>query len=198
MPMTEPTPPSPRATLAAAAVLGLTAIAVVLLLLATRPEPVRITILPSAPTATAGPTPTAAPITVYVTGAVAQPETLLSLPAGSRIQDALDAVGGTLPDADLSRVNLAARLRDGDQIHVPALAEPEPALPTAQDGGLVNVNAATLEALQTLPGIGPVTAQAILDYRDANGPFADLPALDNVAGIGPATLEEIAPFVVFE
>lgn len=194
----EPTPPSPRATLAAAAVLSLTAVAVMLLLLATRPQPVEITILPPAATATALPTPTPAPVTFYVTGAVANPGALLSLPAGSRVEEALVAAGGALPNADLSRVNLAARLRDGDQIHVPALTEPEIALPTASGGGLVNVNTATLEELDMLPGVGPVMAQAILDYRAANGPFADLPALDNVDGIGPATLEEIAELVVFE
>jgi competence protein ComEA len=194
----EPTPPPRRATFAAAAVLSLTAVAVVLLLLATRPQPVEITILPPAPTATPLPTATPAPVTVYVTGAVAQPDTLRSLPAGSRVEDALAAAGGALPEADLSRVNLAARLRDGDQIHVPPVDAPDLPLPTASGGDIVNLNAATREELETLPGIGPVTAQAILDYRAAHGPFADLAALDNVEGIGPATLQALADRVVFE
>lgn len=196
--MTGPTPPSGRATLAAVMVLALVAVALVLLLLATRPEPVQITILPPPPTATALPSVTPAPITVYVTGAVVRPETMVTLAPGSRAEAALAAAGGALAGADLSRVNLAGLLRDGDHVHVPALAEVEVALPTASGGGLVAVNRATLEELVTLPGIGPVTAQAIIEYRDANGPFPDLSALDNVTGIGPATLEQLAAHVSFD
>lgn len=194
----EPEPPNPRRTFAMAAILALTAVAVGLFVLATRPQPVEITILPPGPTATAGPSATPAPLMVYVTGRVAAPDVLYSLPAGSRVEDALRVAGGLLDDADAARVNRAALLRDGDQIHVPALTEPEQATPTPSGGGQVNVNTATLEELTTLPSIGPVTAQAIITYRETNGPFADLAALDAVNGIGPATLDAIAEMVRFE
>jgi competence protein ComEA len=196
--LTEPEPPNPRRTFAMAAILALTAVAVGLFVLATRPQPVEILILPAGPTATAGPSATPAPVTVYVTGRVAAPDVLYSLPAGSRVEDALRVAGGLLDDADAARVNRAALLRDGDQIHVPALSEPELPTPTSSGGGLVNVNTATLDELTTLPSIGPVTAASILEYRETNGLFADLAALDAVNGIGPATLDAIAELVTFE
>lgn len=196
--MNESPPPSPRAGVAAAAVLALTAVAVALLLVATRPQPVQIMILPPVPSGTPAPTDTPAPIAVYVTGAVAQSERLHQLPAGSRVEDALAAAGGLLTDADRSRINLAARLRDGDHIHVHTLSAVEVMLPTDSAGGLVAVNSATLEELQALPAIGPVTAQNIIDHRETHGRFADLSALDAVSGIGPATLAQLADLVTFD
>jgi len=80
---------------------------------------------------------------------------------------------------------------------VPAQAEAA-ALPTANTAGLVAINRATVEELLTLPGIGPVTAQAIIDYREEHGPFADLEALDAVNGIGPRTLEALADLIIFD
>lgn len=200
---------SPRAVIAAFLIVALAIGGGMALLLSTRPDPVVIRIVPPAAITTseavaeqgetettAPPSPTPAPITVYVTGAVASPG-VLSLPHDSRVQDALNAAGGTAANADLARVNLAAPLHDGDQIHVPAVQEApiETATPT---DARIRINSATLEELMTLPGIGEATAGAILAYRDANGPFADATALDAVEGIGPATLEELAPLIRFD
>lgn len=192
--------PSPRGTILAFAIIALAIIGGAILMLATRPEPVKITINPPVPTATALPTTTPAPITVYVTGAVSQPETTITIPAGSRVQDALDTVGGVTENADLERVNLAQILHDGDQIHVPELNESaETVLPTPSGGIIiVHINTATLEELMTLPGVGGALAQRIIDYRTTNGAFADLAALDNVSGIGPSMLENIKEMVAFD
>lgn len=172
------------------------------LLLSSRPEPVQITINPPVPTSTPLPTATPAPILVYVTGEVNQPETTVELPNNSRVMDAISASGGFTDNADLERVNIAGILRDGDQVHVPALieetAQSEPALPTPSGGTVVHINTATVEELQALPGIGPSIAQRIIDYRDANGPFTRLEDLDNVAGIGSTTLETLSEFLAFD
>lgn len=189
--------PSPRATIIAFVIVAIAIVGSAILLLATRPQPVQITINPPRPTATGAPGATPGPITVYVTGAVAQPESLITLPPGSRVQEAIDAAGGTTGTADLERVNLAQVLHDGDQVHVPEIGA-ETALPTPNDAGIVHINSATVEELTTLPGIGPALAQAIIDYRDANGPFADMAALDEVSGIGPGLLEDLEGLIVFD
>jgi competence protein ComEA len=162
----------------------------------TRPQPVAITIQPPAPTATPLPSATPAPITVYVTGAVAQPAALVSLPAGSRVQDAITAAGGASATADLSAVNLAARLRDGDQVHVPETGETT-ALATPNTN-TVFINTATAAELEALPDVGPALAAAIIAWRDANGPFRTLDDLDSVDGIGPRLLEMLTPIISFE
>lgn len=146
------------------------------------------------------PPPTAAPLLVHVSGAVANPG-VVALPRGSRVQDAIQAAGGLTPDAISDGVNLAAMLQDGDSVRVPRLEEeanpsagPSTGLPSRSveiPMGLVNINTATLEELDTLPGIGPVTAQAIIAHRAANGPFANIEAIQDVDGIGPATFEDI-------
>lgn len=162
----------------------------------TRPQPVEITILPPVPTATATDSPPPAPITVYVTGAVAQPAMLVSLPAGSRVEDAIRASGGATNDADLTAINLAAVLRDGDQVHVPVQGETT-ALATP-NAVIIPINTATAEELDTLPGVGPGLAAAIIAQREAAGPFASLDDLDAVDGIGPRLLETLAPLIRFD
>ncbi|MFZ4813936.1 MAG: helix-hairpin-helix domain-containing protein, partial [Phototrophicaceae bacterium] len=208
-------PLSAWTTIAAFVVVVLAIVGAGTLLWITQPEPVTIAIQAPIPTLTPLPSATPAPLQVYVTGAVATPQTLVILPRGSRVQQAIDAAGGALPNADLVRVNPADLLNDGAQVHVPYVAELEAevgagvvdaALSTAQEaelptpiGGLrVNINTATLQELMTLPGIGEVTASRILAERDARGRFNTLAELDDVQGIGAATLENLAPLVTFE
>jgi competence protein ComEA len=180
------------------AILIVAVIAAIALLLASRPQPVSITVNPPPPTGTPAPTLTPSPITVYITGAVAQSGITITLPYASRVEEALAAAGGALPEADLERINLAAFLRDGDQVHVPLQGEGDTVLATPSGGQLVRINTATLEEIDTLPGIGPALAERIIAYREANGTFASLDDLDQVEGIGPDLLAEIAVLVVFD
>ncbi|GAB1421498.1 ComEA family DNA-binding protein [Anaerolineales bacterium] len=162
-----------------------------------RPAPVQIVVNPPPPTATPLATFTPSPLLVYITGAVQQPETTVSLAYGSRVMDAIAAAGGLLENADSERINLAGKLQDGDHIHVPAINEII-ALPTDSTNGLIFINFAEMDELITLPGIGETTASRIIEYRDLNGPFENLNDLDQVKGIGQSLLEKIAPFVSFE
>jgi competence protein ComEA len=140
-------------------------------------------------------------VVVHVAGAVAEPG-VYELPSGARVHDAIDVAGGTLPRADPAALNLAALLVDGERIYVPRPGESVP-LPASGSGsgsagtpsGPVDVNHATLEQLDELPGIGPATAAAIVDHREQNGPFATVDDLEAVRGIGPAKLEAIRDLV---
>jgi competence protein ComEA len=117
---------------------------------------------------------------------------------GSRVADAVEHAGGATPKADLALVNLAAPVADGTQIVVPARSR-APAGGGGDggaEGGPVHLNTATVEELDTLPGVGPVTAQKIVDFREENGAFASVDELDAVPGIGPARLEELRKLVV--
>lgn len=195
-----------RSTLVTTIALFLLSAAVVggiLLLLATRPEPVHITINPPAPTSAPPPTGTPAPVEVYVTGAVNQPGALVMLAAGSRVDDAVQAAGGASPEADLDRINLAAALRDGDHVHVYAVGETAQAIDSAGispdgAGGVVHINRATQAELESLPGIGPALAQRIIAYREANGAFTSLQSLTEVSGIGDRTVEALEGLVAFD
>ncbi len=135
----------------------------------------------------------AATVTIHVGGEVARPG-LVSLGEGARVADALAAAGGALRSADLNRINLAAPVRDGEQVIVPAAGAPgaDMAQPDAEgsvEGGLpVPVNTASAEALEALPGVGPVLAQRIVEWRDQNGPFTTVEDLLDVPGIGEAKL----------
>jgi competence protein ComEA len=140
-------------------------------------------------------------LVVHVAGAVRQPG-LYRLPEGSRIDDAIAQAGGAKPKAELDLVNLAAPVADGQQVVVPSRGNVESPAPGASGGvsealpgGKVHLNSATLEQLDQLPGVGPVTAQQILDYRTANGAFQSVDELDAVPGIGPARLEQLRPLV---
>ena len=169
------------------------------ILLLSRPDPVTITINPPAPTSTPAPTDTPAPITVYITGAVAKPEQLIQLAYGSRVSHALAAAGGLIDGADKSAINMAAIIRDGDQIHVQlADASAGRGLATPSGGKRVYVNTASQAELETLPGIGPTTARRIIQYRELAGDFENLADLDNVTGIGPTTLEKLENLLAFD
>ena len=154
--------------------------------------------------------PTPAPIVVHVLGAV-QAEGVYSLPPGSRIADAIDAAGGAKSDADLSRLNLAARAPDGARLHVPHTTDLEPDAPvtgTTEDhpettgdpapapGEFVDLNTAPLSVLMSLPGIGEKRAAAIIRYRELNGPIESADDLLEIDGIGQGTVDNIRPFVV--
>ena len=189
--------PSSRNTIAAFIIVLVALVGGAVLLLTNRPQPVQITINPPNPTATPAPTPTFAPITVYVTGAVQKPDQTITLPYRSRVQDAITAAGGTTADANLEKVNLADYLHDGDQVHVPVKGQAVE-LPTPSGGVVVHINTATAEELDTLPGIGPTLAADIIAYRDANGMFKSMSNLDNVPGVGPALMEQLQGLLAFD
>lgn len=138
------------------------------------------------------------PLVVYVTGAVRHPG-VYQLPDGKRIIDAIEKAGGVTPKADAVTVNLAALLVDGEQILVPeAFAPGAGAAPTGAGppaSGLVHLNSADVTALDALPGVGPATAQRIVDWRDQNGGFRTVDDLEQVPGIGPAKLDALRDLV---
>ena len=153
---------------------------------------------------------------VHVAGAVARPG-VVDLPAGSRVVDGVRAAGGLRPDADPDRVNLAAELADGQRIVIPVRGQEVPAevLPTGPPGaagggaatgtgaggapgsttGPVDLNTATAEQLDALPGVGPATASAILSHREQHGPFRSVEDLIEVRGIGEAKLDGLRDLV---
>jgi competence protein ComEA len=137
--------------------------------------------------------PPARKLVVHVVGAVRAPG-LYELAEGSRIDDAIERAGGPKAKAALDLVNLAAPVADGQQVVVPVRGE-TPGSATATSAGKVHLNSATLEDLDGLPGIGPVTAQEILDYRAEHGAFQSVEELDAVPGIGPARLADLKPLV---
>ncbi|MFN3001998.1 helix-hairpin-helix domain-containing protein [Mycolicibacterium wolinskyi] len=181
-----------------------------------RPPPVTAANLPPVQmVSSASPTPATAapdgPMVVSVVGLVHKPG-LVTLDSGARIADALTAAGGPLDGADLIGLNMARRVADGEQIVVGIAAPPgEPttmgssiageastppaAAPADDPAGPVDLNTATVEQLDALPGIGPVTAEAIVAWRAANGRFASIDQLGDVDGIGPARLEKLRALV---
>ena len=140
-----------------------------------------------------------AEVVVHVAGAVVSPG-VYRLSDGARTIDAISAAGGGRGDADLARVNLAARLSDGLRVYVPAVGETAtPVVGGSSDPaeqGPINLNAATADQLDDLPGIGPATATAIIAYRRDHGPFSSIEQLLDVRGIGPSKLEQIRSMVV--
>lgn len=185
---------------------GAAAILLVWWLVAGRPHEVAV---PASTAALAGGDPAssetaAAPsgeVVVDVAGRVRRPG-IVTLPAGSRVHEAIDAAGGLKGRVDTAGLNLARVLTDGEQILVgaaPAATAASPATgaaaPGAAPGVLINLNTADAAALDTLPGVGPVTAQAILTWREENGPFRSVDDLLDVKGIGEATLAELRDLV---
>ncbi|GAA3280010.1 helix-hairpin-helix domain-containing protein [Paenarthrobacter aurescens] len=155
---------------------------------------------------------------VHVAGAVQKPG-IVSLPQGSRVFQAIDAAGGAVANAELDALNLAELLTDGAKIQVPRVGEVPPPASTplsgssgsagggssagglsgpAASGAKVNINTATLEELGTLPRVGPVTAQGIIDWRKEHGPFASVDELDAVDGIGPKLMESLKDLVTVQ
>ncbi len=169
--------------------------------------------VPAASAATAGPAPSAQPsaptgeVVVHVVGRVKHPG-VRRLPLGSRVTDAVTASGGVATKADLSALNLARVLVDGEQVRVPAVGDPVSPVPAtgagnAPGGGAasgspgppVSLNTADLAALDSLPGVGPVLAQRILDWRSSHGRFNSVDELGEVSGIGEKLLAQLSPLV---
>lgn len=143
-------------------------------------------------------------LVVHVAGAVVAPG-IHELPPGSRVADAIAAAGGPTPEADPARINLAAPVADGERVYVLTVGEQEPTVAvgtaptggdgTVPDGGPVNLNTADAEALDSLPGVGPATAAAILQHRAEVGAFTSVDQLLDVPGIGEAKLEALRDLV---
>lgn len=158
------------------------------------------------------PTTVPSPAFVHVAGAVNAPG-VYQLPPGSRVINSIEAAGGAAPNAALDGLNLAAPVADGQRVYVPLAGEVDPTTvdngPAAHSsvpggasatagvvpGAPIDVNRATSVELETLPGVGPATAAAIVDDRERNGPFANVDDLDRVTGIGPATLAALRELV---
>lgn len=213
-----------RAGIVALAAMGVLAVLItVFVVLRDRPAPIVSANLPPVQMVSSSvrtPEDTSGPVVVSVVGLVHKPG-LVTLSTGARIADALTAAGGALDGADLIGLNMARRLSDGEQIVVgiaapagqpttmgssvsgPAgdaggaggTAEPAAGGGAAPPAGPVDLNTATVEQLDALPGIGPVTAEAIVAWRDANGRFAGVDQLGDVDGIGPARLEKLRELV---
>jgi competence protein ComEA len=149
-------------------------------------------------------------IAVHVAGAVARPG-VVELPGGSRVIDAVEAVGGAPPDADLDRLNLAEKLVDGERVFVPKVGQADPGVAPGAGGGVgadgsassgavtpggkVDLNTATQAQLEELPGIGPAYAQAIIAERQRRGGFTSVNELRSVRGIGDKRFAQLAPLV---
>jgi competence protein ComEA len=166
--------------------------------LLTTPPPAELSLPRANATATQSPTTSApGPVTVHVAGAVARPG-VYRVGATARVDDAVTAAGGITAEADLDALNLAAKVADGDRVFVPRKGQAPPpvvapvgATEGAAPRGPVNLNTATIEQLDTLPGVGPTTAQAIIAWRQEHGAFRSVQDLLQVRGIGPAKLESL-------
>lgn len=158
--------------------------------------------VPDAPADTGSAAPGPTELVVHVAGRVRSPG-VVRLQPGSRVLDAVEAAGGAEDGVDLSGLNLARLVADGEQVLVGIAPLPGAVGPTGSaggpappDGGQVNLNTATAEQLDTLPGIGPALAGRILDWREQHGRFSSVDELQEVSGIGPKTFAELAPLVV--
>lgn len=151
------------------------------------------------------PAPTPVPLVVQVSGAVLRPG-VYALPQGSRVRDAIDAAGGLLAEANTEKVNLADLLNDGQKLVIPGASDvsgegsefvpaDEELTDTQFPDYLIDINHATAEELETLPGIGPTLAMRIVQYRDEHGPFQTIEDIMNVSGIGPTTFDLIKDYI---
>jgi competence protein ComEA len=220
----QPKPPSPLSGVLLLAVMVVLIVLSGVLLLSQRDSPPVVISLPThtstplpSSTPVPSPTPTAVQHTVYITGAVRHPNSLHTLPDRSRIGDAVAAAGGALPEADLARVNLAAFVRDGEQIHIPTIAptpnplqvipathQPEPqmrapsATPIPPPSFPIRINYATRDDLMHIPGIGEVLADRIIAFRTVRGSIALPSMLLEIQGIGQSKLDVILPYLRFD
>jgi competence protein ComEA len=197
-----------RVAMRPAAAVGLAVVAVVAVVIAAaiawhaRARPVTSVAPPAiSGAASASPRASVGSVVVDVVGKVRRPG-LVTLPTGSRVADAIRAAGGARPGTDLATLNLARKLVDGEQVVVGA--KPSAAAPpgsggvtggSAQTGAVVNLNAATTADFDTLPGIGPVLAQRIVDFRTSHGGFTDVTQLRQVSGIGDSKYAQIKDLV---
>lgn len=216
--------PGRAGAIALAAIAAIAVLVTIFTLMRHQDPPVMSAKLPpvdAVASASRGPSPSPAaksnqPVVVSVVGLVHTPG-LVTLTPGARIADALKAAGGTTDGADTTGLNMARQVGDGEQIVVgiaPANGQPPvlgssvssgssaPSAPTtsahsgkSSSGEVVNLNTATVQQLDALPGVGPVTAAAIVAWRDANGKFTSVDQLAEVDGIGPARLEKLRPLV---
>lgn len=186
------------------------------LTLSKRVQPAAIVIQSPAPTAQPEPTATPGPLRVFVNGAVAAPAVYEMAPGGI-VQQAIEQAGGFTAEADTAVVNLALPLQDGIQIYVPTMAETADqtqaviSSPTVRGSGIeledtavveasaegvvIDINKANVADLDTLPGIGPSTAEKIVEYRETNGPFVTIEEIMSVSGIGSAKFEKIQAYI---
>jgi len=173
---------------------------------ACQPKPSPLEILPPPPRPTSAPTAPPQPLQVYVTGAVHIPD-VYELAPDSRVEDAIAAAGGATEEADVEAINQAAPLSDGAHIHVPSLADHLPTPPPISTStlqtllsspstaaGSVDINTATAEDLQTMPGIGPALAQRIIEQR----PYGSIEDVMRVSGIGEATFEKLKDLITVQ
>ena len=142
-------------------------------------------------------------VTVYVSGAINNPG-IVTLNQGDRLSDAVDKLGGMTEDADFNQVNLAIKVEDekhyiipkiGEKIEIPVEQRQESALENKENSTKININSATIEELDTLPGVGEATANKILNYRSENGNFNSIEEIKNVNGIGDKKYEEIKDLI---
>ncbi len=154
------------------------------------------------------PPPTPIPLHVHISGEVISPG-VYTLPINSRLEAAIQAAGGFTENALQDGLNLAQPLQDGDKIEIPSMeiarttssAETDLTIerqPQAESTALININTASQTELESLPGIGPITAEKIIAYRQENGPFTAIEEIQKVSGIGPATFERIQTLITIE
>lgn len=150
-------------------------------------------IIIATPTLSGPPEPTSISIKVYVSGAVLNPG-VYTFQEGDRVEDAIRAAGGPADDADLDKINQAARLHDEEHIVVPRVGEAV-TTPVASEPRKININVASEAELDTLPGIGPITAKRIADYRREHGPFQRIEDLEQAKLVNSSTFEKIKDLV---
>lgn len=159
----------------------------------TESQPIARSAVPVSPK-TVSSTPSQSKIWIHIAGQVPFPG-LYAVTPNQRVKDVLPLAGGLLPDANLDKVNLVQRIKDGQKITIPKSPTAKTKTQTPSLSGPVSLNTATATQLTGIPGIGPATAKRILDYRAKNGPFTSIESLTNIKGIGPKSLQKIKPFI---